>query len=183
MLEIVIPKQEFFNETIEEFLSIKETKLQLEHSLIAVRKWESKWHIPFLQNKDKTQEQLIDYIRCMTITKNVDPLVYYMIPNERLQDIIKYIEDPQTATTIKRAVNDNGRSRNGEIVTAELIYYWMIALNVPVELEKWNLNQLLTLISVVSIKNSPPKKMGKQEAAQRRAELNAARRAKYGSKG
>lgn len=188
MIEVVIPKQhyEFYDEEKEEFLptvDIKETKLQLEHSLISLKKWEQTWHKPFLKDKDKTYDELSDYIRCMTLNHNVDPEVYYWIPNDIVDKVVEYIKDPMTATTIKEnnIVNKQLGSREG--VTAEIIYYWMIALNIPVEFQKWHLNQLLTLIKVVNIKNDKPKKMDKRAAAKERAALNAKRRAEMNSRG
>ena len=178
MLEIVVPGREFFDEDKNEFVSIKPTKLTLEHSLISLSKWESKWEKPFLSS-DKTVPETIDYIRCMTLTQNVDPLVYNALNNENVQSVIKYIEAPMTATKVKSPK----QARNSELVTAELIYYWMIALNIPFECQKWHLNKLLTLIEVCSVKNQPQKKMGKNEILRSNRELNAARRAKYKTKG
>lgn len=182
MLELTIESKELYNEKTNDFINLPTTKLQLEHSLISVYKWESKWHIPFL-GKEKTIPEILDYIRCMTITKNVDLRIYDFIPKAQLVEIIDYINDPMTATKI----NDDGligaQKNKNETVTAELIYYWMITLNVPVEFEKWHLNKLLSLIKVINFKNTPPKKIGKKEAAMQRAQLNAQRRAMYHSKG
>lgn len=189
MLEIVIPEQhyEFFDEIKEEFLppvNIKETRLQLEHSLISLKKWEQKWHKPFLGQNDKTAEEMSDYVRCMTLTHGVDPEVYKWIPNDVLESVIKYIKDPMTATWFS---DDDGKigaqKKPGTVVTAEIIYYWMIALSIPVEFQKWHLNQLLTLIKVVNIKNSKPKKVDKKTAAAERARLNKLRREQHHSKG
>lgn len=182
MLTIVIPKSEKFNEATNEFIYTKEQKLQLEHSLVSLSKWESRWHKPFLSSKktSKTQEEIIDYIRCMTITQNVDPAIYYNLSQENCDRIQAYIDDPMTATTF----NELQKARpSTEIITSELIYYWMIAYNVPVEFEKWHLNRLLTLIKVCSIKNTPPKKMSKREIMSRNAQLNASRRKAHNSKG
>lgn len=183
MKEIVVPDAELFDEDTNTFIHIKGVTLQLEHSLISLRKWEEKWHKPFLKKEEKTTEEIVDYIRCMTLNpKKMDENVYRYIPPDLLKEIIEYIQDPMSATTF----NDSliGAQKNSrEIITAEIIYYWMVAYNIPVEFQKWHLNKLLTLIKVVSIKNSPSKKMGKREAAQQRAALNKARRAKYNSKG
>lgn len=178
MLEIIVPGREFFDEDKNEFVTTKPTKLTLEHSLISLSKWESKWEKPFLSS-DKTVPETIDYIRCMTLTQNVDPLVYNALNNENVQAVIKYIESPMTATKVK----SQKHARNSETVTAELIYYWMIALNIPFECQKWHLNKLLTLIEVCSVKNQPQKKMSKSEILRSNRELNAARRAKYKTKG
>ena len=172
MLQITIPAMnDLWDEWNQQFLSIKETTIQLEHSLLSISIWESKWNKSFINTKDKTEEELIDYIKCMTITKNVDPNVYVCLTAENIQEIVNYINAPMTATIIR----DTGKSSR-EIVTSELIYYWMISLNIPVKFEKWHLNRLITLIKVCSIKNQPPKKMSRGEIMQRNAALNAERK-------
>ena len=178
MLNIVVPDQEFFNEETQEFFTLKGQTLQLEHSLVSLSKWESKWNKPFLSKNEKTSKETIDYIRCMTITQNVKPYIYDMITNENILDINKYIDSPMTATTFNV---QNTPSR--EIVTSEIIYYWMISLNIPLECQKWHLNRLLTLIRVCNLKNAPSKKMSKKEIMSRNAALNAARRKKLNTKG
>lgn len=179
MLEIKIKTTELWDEEKEEFIDPKEETLKLEHSLVSLSKWESKYHKPFITKEQKTRAETIDYIRFMTLNKNVDPDIYYCISNEDMDKINQYIEDPMTATTFSG--KDKGASR--EQITAELIYYWMIALNIPFECQKWHLNKLLTLIRVCNIKNAPPKKMGKNDLMRRNAALNAARRKKFNSKG
>ena len=179
MLRIVIPGQEFWDEEKQEFINTKEQVLQLEHSLISLSKWEAKWCKVFLSKQEKTAEETIDYIKCMTITPNVDPEVYTRLTKENIKEIEDYIEAPMTATYFSS--NDNKQSR--EQATYELIYYWMIALTIPFECEKWHLNRLLTLIKVCNIKNQPPKKMGKREIMSRNAALNAARRKQLNTKG
>ena len=167
-----------FNEKTSEFVYSKETKISLEHSLVSLSKWESRWNKPFLSKDNKTLEETIDYIRCITITQNVDPEVYFRLTDENTNTINKYIESPMTATTF----SDNGHSSR-EIITSELIYYWMISLNIPMECQKWHLNRLLTLIRVCNIKNAPAKKMSRREIMNRNAALNAARRKKLNSTG
>lgn len=179
MLQITIPGQELFDEQRMEFIQTKPTALNLEHSLLSISKWESKWHRPFLGKDPKTTEQSIDYVRCMTLDKNVDPAVYLAIPSAVMRSIREYIDDPMTATTF----NSAGSKPNREIVTSELLYYYMTALDIPFECQKWHLNRLLTLIRVCSIKSQPPKKMSKREVMSRNRSLNAARRARSGSKG
>ena len=178
MLLLTIPPIEMFNEKTSEFVYSKETKISLEHSLVSLSKWESKWNKPFLSKDNKTLEETIDYIRCMTITQNVDPEVYFRLTDENINTINKYIESPMTATTF----SDNGHSSR-EIITSELIYYWMSSLNIPMECQKWHLNRLLTLIRVCNIKNAPAKKMSRREIMNRNAALNAARRKKLNSTG
>lgn len=179
MLKITIPGREMFNEKTQEFFNTKEYTLQLEHSLVSVSKWESKWNKPFLDKKPKSIEETIDYIRCMTITQNISPDVYNNLTQENIDAVNKYIDAPMTATTFS---NNKGKINN-EIITSELIYYWMTALNVPMEAQKWHLNRLLTLIRVCNVKSQPGKKMSKRDIMQRNASLNAARRAKLNSKG
>lgn len=179
MLEIIVPEANLFDEQTQEFISTKEQTLRLEHSLVSMSKWESKWCKPFLSRQEKTYEETIDYIKCMTTTQNVDPYVYRCLTNDNIKRINDYIEAPMTATTFRK---DNGKP-NKEQVTAELIYYWMIALNIPFECQKWHLNRLLTLIRVCSIKNQPPEKVNKNEIMKRNAALNAERRKRLNTKG
>lgn len=180
MLKIVIPIcPEGWDEEKQEFVEPKYQTLQLEHSLVSISKWESKWCKPFLSKDPKTNEETIDYVKCMTLTPNVDPDVYNHLTIRNLEAINKYIEAPMTATIIYETKHGG----NSETVTSELIYYWMIALNIPFECQKWHLNRLLTLVRVCNIKNQPPKKMSKSEIMRRNAELNAARRKELNTKG
>ena len=180
MLEIVIPETEQWDEVNQEFITSNRQILRLEHSLVSLSKWESKWKKPFLSNKEKTYEETIDYIKCMTLTQNVNDTVYNLLDKDNIEKINKYIGDPMTATTFKEDPNKKG---GREIITSELIYYWMISLNIPFECQKWHLNRLLTLIKVCGIKNQPPKKMGKKDVMSRNAALNAARRKQMNSRG
>ena len=180
MLQITIPATEQWDEAKEEYVYTKERTLQLEHSLVSLSKWESKWCKSFLSNKNITEEETMDYIRCMTLTQNVPKEVYDYIPDSIVEQITAYINAPMTATYFSG--NENKRM-NREIVTSELIYYWMIALNIPFECQKWHLNRLLTLIRVCNIKNTPPKKRSKRSIMSRNAALNAARRQQLGSSG
>ena len=181
MLRIEIPiNPEGWDEKRQEFVKPKTQILQLEHSLVSLSKWESKWCKPFFSNEEKSYEEVLDYIKCMTITQNVDPEVYNHLTESNITDINNYINAPMTATTF---TNDKGRGNNREIITSELVYYWMIALNIPVEFQKWHINRLLTLIRVCEIKNSPQKKMSKNEIMSRNAALNEARRKKLNSRG
>lgn len=180
MLTITIPAAEQWDEKNQQFISTKEQTLQLEHSLVSLSKWESKWCKPFLSSKEKTLEEIIDYVKCMTLTPNVKPEVYNFLTNSNIDQINKYIEAPMTATWF--AKDKTGRS-SSEQVTSELIYYWMIALNIPFECQKWHLNRLITLIKVCNIKNQPAKKMSKRDIMSRNAALNAARRKQLNTKG
>lgn len=185
MLQITIPEssKEIFVDETQEFVTIHEkaVTLQLEHSLISLSKWESKWHKRFYSDEEMTFEETLDYIRRMTLTPNVKPEVYLRLTKENVDAIMNYIHDPMTATTF--ADRNSPKKIGGEKVSAELIYYWMIALNIPFECQKWHLNRLITLIRVCEVKNTPPKKMNKSEIISRNAALNAARRKKLGTKG
>lgn len=181
MLRIEVPiSPEGWDSKKQEFIEPKVQVLQLEHSLISMSKWESKWCKPFLTNEDKTIEETLDYIKFMTLTPNVNPDVYLHITRANMKEITDYIEAPMTATTFSE--DKNGKTKR-EIITAELIYYWMIALNIPFECQKWHLNKLLTLIRVCNIKNAPPKKRSQKETNSHYEALNAARRKKLNSKG
>ena len=182
MLLITIPlSPEGWDEQKQEFVEPKTVTLQLEHSLVSLSKWESKWHKAFLSKKDKTEEETLDYIKCMTLTQHVDPEVYNYLTHENIDQINKYIENPMTATVFSE--RPSGGKGSNEVITAELIYYWMIALNIPFECRKWHLNKLLTLVRVCEIKNAPPKKMSKRDLMSRNAKLNAARRQQHNSRG
>ena len=180
MITITIPATEAFDEIKGEFIYTKEQTLQLEHSLISISKWESKWRKSFISNDEKTTEEIIDYVKCMTLNPSVDDSVYRCLTKDNMKTINDYIDAPMTATTFFE--EKNGK-RNREVITSELIYYWMIALNIPFECQKWHLNRLLTLVRVCNVKNQPPKKMSKKDIMSRNASLNAARRQKFNSKG
>lgn len=186
MLQITIPAveaSELWDEKNMQFIPIparKEQALQLEHSLVSLSKWESKWCKPFFSKEEKTIDETLDYIRCMTINKNVDIDVYRYIDDETLKRITDYIYAPMTATTINEPKTARKKQ---QIVTSELIYYWMIANQIPFECEKWHLNRLITLIRVCNAENTPPKKTSKKELMSRYAAMNAANRKKFNSKG
>lgn len=178
-LELVIPENEYYNRDTREFISIPEQHLRLKHSLVSISKWEAKWKIPFLSKQPKTREQSLDYIKIMTITQNVNPLVYEFLPDNIMGKIQQYIDDPMTATVIKTQSKPGGQ----KVITSEVIYSWMVSYNISKEYEKWHLNRLLTLIQILNIENSPKKKMGKNSVYQRNQALNDARRAKAHSRG
>lgn len=181
MLSITIPKQRLWNEATEQFINIPQKTLQLEHSLVSLSKWESKWGKPFLDEKTaKTAEETLDYVRCMTLTQNVDPVVYYGLTPENFDEIDRYIQAPMTATWFS---DKNNKRYSRQIITAELIYYWMVAQQIPFECQKWHLNRLITLIRVCAEMNQPKKNMSKRDIMAQNAALNAARRARLHSKG
>lgn len=178
MLDVYVEESEQYNEETNEFITVKPQTLKLEHSLVSISKWESKWHKPFLSSDNKTLEEIFDYIKCMTINQ-VNPFIYDALTERNYNDIQQYINDPMTATTVK----DIPGQRNNEVVTSELIYYWMVALQIPFECEKWHINRLLTLIKVCNAKNQPSKKMSRRDILNQNRLLNQARRSKYHTKG
>ena len=185
MLLIIIPgiEDEEWDEINNEFIYHTLTKpqvLHLEHSLISLSKWESKWSKSFFSKEEKTKEEIVDYIRFMTLDKNIDPLVYNRLTEGNLKDVMNYIDAPMTATTFPNSDDKTVKKRR---ITSELIYYWMIACGIPFECERWHLNRLLTLIRVCNTENAPSKKLSPREAAMRNAERNAARRKKWKSRG
>lgn len=183
MLTITVPSIEAWDEKKEEFVIVeKETTIVLEHSLVSISKWESKWHKPFLNNnQEKTNAELIDYVRCMTVTKNIKPDVYFRLSKENLDDISSYIDDTMTATWFSDDKKKKPTIR--EIITSEVIYYWMVQFNIPFECEKWHLNRLLTLIRVCNAKLKKPEKRSNREMLASRAALNAARKKKLNTRG
>lgn len=155
-------------------------RLRLEHSLVSLRKWESKWHKSFFSTVENSPEEILDYIQYMTLDKNVDPSVYDRITSEIQQSIVDYINNPMTATTFS---DEKKNKRSKRRVTAELIYYWMFSYGIPIECEKWHLNQLLVLIRVFNAENAPGRKLSKREQAAQNAALNASRRKMWHTKG
>lgn len=180
MLQIVTPEVESFNNETNTFIiDFKPQTLQLEHSLVSLSKWESTWCKPFLVKGDKTQAESVDYVRCMTLTQNVDPRIYEHLSQENIDAVTRYIDAPMTATTFFTPNTGHGN----EIITSEIIYYWMIALNIPFECQKWHLNRLLTLIKVCTLKNQPTKKLSQAEMIERNRALNEMRRKQLNSRG
>lgn len=180
MLQISVPGGEVFDEKTSEFITVAPTVLRLEHSLVSISKWEAKWKKPFLEDKPKTAEQTLDYIRCMTLNQNVDENIYRVLSAELMQKISDYISEDQTATWF----NEKKKPPSREVVTSELIYYWMTAHNIPFDCQKWHLSRLLTLIRICNVKNDPnQKKMSKSEIYSQNRKLNAARRKARNSRG
>lgn len=182
MIRISTPTGDFYDERTQEFVVIEGESILLEHSLRSLAKWEAKWKKPFLSKEQKTKRETIDYVRCMSLTPGVDPRIFELLSDSDLAAINRYINDPMTATTFGKSKNCGPPSR--EIVTAELIYYWMVALQIPFECQDWHLNRLLTLIHVCEIKNQPKKK-GKMDrnALAERNRINEARKARLGTTG
>lgn len=180
MLRITVLGSELFDEESSTFTTVGDFDLDLEHSLLSVSKWESKFKKPFLSNEDKTLEETLYYIAAMIITPNYPIDTLLRLSKENFMEINDYIESSESATTFGQMPD---RKVRGEIVTSELIYYWMVAFNIPFECEKWHLNRLFSLIRICNVKNSPQKKMSRSEIAARNRELNAQRRARLGTSG
>ncbi len=182
MLIINIPLQEGYDETTGKIVVTESFKLEMEHSLVSLSKWESFFEKPFLAKKEKTPEETLWYIKeAMTVTPNVPPGIYDRFTPENVEAINKYISAKMTATWFSEKESKRG---NSEIITAEVIYSWMISLNIPFEpCERWHLNRLLTLVRVCTEQNKQPKKMSKAELLARQRQLNEQRRKKYGSRG
>lgn len=180
MIVIDIPENEYYDSVTEMFITIPAKRVKLEHSLVAISKWESKWLKPFLGPGDKTMEQKLDYISFMILDEDEPTSIVNMMTESNLKSIIDYIESPMTATTIKQSKSSKV---SREIITSELIYYWMISFNIPFECEYWHLNRLLMLINVCNVKNTPPKKASTKDILTRNRELNAARRKALGTSG
>lgn len=180
MLRITIPEQEVFNEATNEFEILNSFDLELEHSLFSLSKWESEFEVPFLSTEEKTPEQILGYAYHMIISPGVSREVILRFSQENLETINRYIEAKNTATKFGEMPKRSGR---GETITAELIYYWLVAFNIPFECEHWHLNRLFSLIRICNIKNQPAKSRSRQEIAARNRQLNEERKAKFGTRG
>lgn len=180
MLIITVPGAEVFNEVEGTFSTINDTTLELEHSLLSLSKWESEFQKPFLSKAEKSNEETLAYVRCMITTPDYDPDIIYKMSRANFAQINDYIESKQSATTFTIAPNKKGPS---EIITAELIYYWMVSFKIPFETESWHLNRLFSLIRLCSIKGSKPEQMSKREISEHNRKLNEARRAELNTKG
>lgn len=185
MLQVTIPERELWDSKKEEFVIFKGQTITLEHSLVSISKWESKWQKPFLTKGSKTAEELRDYIRCMTITQNVNSLAYLCLTPQNIDEITAYIDSSMTATTFS---DTNKKPIIKQTITSELIYYWMIQAGIPFECEKWHINRLLTLIHVCGAENerldpSKKSKMPKGKQAMHYADLNRARLKAMNTKG
>ena len=181
MLTIKIPiVAEGWDEEKQEFVEPIEQVLELEHSLVSLSNWESKWCKSFIDSKDKTEEESLDYIRCMTLTPNVHPDIYYLLTDENVEEINKYINAPMTATTVK---NIGGGKKRNSFITAEVIYDWMITLGIPLYRETWHINRLVTLIQVRSAKNQPAKKQSRADIVRSQHDINEANKKYFNTKG
>lgn len=180
MLEIMVGSVESYNDSLQEFTWEGGTAIQLEHSLVSLSKWEQEFEKPFLSTEEKTDEELFTYVRMMTLTPDVPPEIYFKLSEKNINEINDYINKKMTATWFSDSPN---APPSREIITAELIYYWMTVFNIPFECQYWHLNRLFTLIRVCNIKSGKPKKMSRAEIAQRNRELNEQRKAQLKTKG
>ncbi len=180
MLEIVVPGPEMFNEITNEYYTKGDVTLELEHSLVSLSKWEQKYEKPFLDTKEKTTEEVLDYVKMMCLTTNVPEEIFQKLSDVNILAINGYLDAKMTATWFS---DQPGAPQSKEIITSELIYYWMISFEIPFECEHWHLNRLFTLIRVCNIKSSKPKKMSRAEIAQRQRDLNAQRKKQLGTTG
>lgn len=179
MLKIIVG-EEGFNESTQEFETINPVVLCFEHSLVSLSKWESEFERPFLSTKGFTEEEVWGYIKAMLLTPNVPDEVLAKMSTENHQAIQNYIDSRQSATTFGVMPETSGKA---ETITSELIYYWMVAFDIPWEAETWHINRLFSLIRICNIKNSKPKKQSTHEARLQRAKLNAERRERLGTRG
>lgn len=180
MLRLTITGGEFFDEESSTFTQTPDYEIELEHSLLSLSKWESKFQKPFLSSTDKTSSEILSYIKLMVVDDNVDEKVFLKLSQENLISINEYINSSQSATTFGSMPQSRGR---GEVITSELIYYWLVAFNIPFECETWHLNRLFSLIRICNIKNSKPQKMNRQEAFERNRQLNEQRKAQLNTSG
>lgn len=180
MLQITVPGVEMFNESSKEFFTHGDFVLELEHSLVSLSKWESIFEKPFLGKDEKSTEEVVAYIKAMVLTPEVPEEVFHKLTEDNIRAINDYIDAKMSATWF---AEQPGAPKSREIITAELVYYWMIVFQIPFECQHWHLNRLFTLIRICNIKQSKPKKMSRSEIAARNRELNAQRRAQLGTKG
>jgi len=176
----MLQEEEYYNEETETFETVETVEIELEHSLISLSKWESKFKRPFLSPDPKTSDEILYYIESMIISPIHPSNTFELLTQKTIDKINEYIESSESATTFGKMPDRKGR---GEVITAELIYYWMVAFNIPFECEYWHLNRLFALIRICNIKNSPQKKMSRNEISQRNRELNAVRKAQYNTNG
>ncbi|QED11522.1 hypothetical protein PP914_gp032 [Arthrobacter phage Qui] len=182
MLTLIIPPNEAYDERANEFIKSPEVELELEHSLVSLSKWEAIWEKPFLGTEAKSAEETMSYVHCMTLTPDIPPEITQRLTNDHLTQINKYIDAKMSATWFNERATQ-GRPKSREIITSELIYYWMIAHTIPFECQYWHLNRLFTLIKVCNAKNAPEKKMSKNEMLAQRNKLNAQRKAELKTSG
>lgn len=184
MFVLNIKEKVLWNEKDQEFVTISPYTIKIEHSLLSIRKWESKWHKPFMTQTQKTQAEQKDYVRCMTIGYELPEEVYATLDAQEMNEVFTYMNEPMTATWFSENDQKQAKSKMGsETVTYEIVYYWMSKLNIPYDCEKWHINSLMTLIKVSMLKEQPSKKMSKRDVMSQNRALNEQRKAKMKSKG
>lgn len=183
MITLKIKGRELFDEKTQSFIQTEDTILELEHSLVSISKWEAKYKRPFISKEQKTREEILNYIKFMTITQNVDDAIYNCLDYKAYNAIQNYLEDTQTATWFTERPGARRGGSTGEQITSELVYYWMVAYRIPFETQYWNFNRLMTLIRICSVKQEAPKKRGRRDILNQQSALNAARRKRLGTKG
>lgn len=182
MLAITVPAVDYYDESSQTFLEKKSVTLRLEHSLFSISKWESIWETPFLVDKEKTRGQTLSYIYCMSLDE-VDPEVFNRLTTENLKSINEYINSKRTATWFSQAPGSATPKRSQEVITSELIYYYMVAFQIPFECQYWHIERLFTLIKICNEKQTPPKKMSRREILARNRQLNAQRKSQLNTRG
>ena len=180
MLTIIVPGTEFYDDITKEFMTKNDVVIELEHSLVSLSKWESEYEKPFLSSDEKTEEEILSYVKAMVLTQKIPPEVFSRFTKDNWDKINDYINAKNSATWFNEPKSAN---RSSETITAELVYYWMIAFQIPFECQYWHLNRLFTLIKICNAKNAKPKKMSRNEIAQRNRELNEQRKAQYNTRG
>lgn len=137
----------------------KVVRLQFEHSLRSLSKWESKNKIAFLAGREKTPAQMVDYYRCMLLSPEDPDLVYLLDPSQ-MEELTNYINENQTASSVP---NEGPTQYNPETTTSELVYFWMTALKINWEAQDWHFSRLMMLVQITSYKQQPPKKRNPRE--------------------
>ncbi len=180
MLTLTVGGTESYNEQTDKFVFVGGTQLQLEHSLVSLSKWESQHEKPFLGKGDKSPEEIFDYVRCMALDEETPEEIFYQLNEDNFKAVNAYLDKKMTATWFS---NVSAAPRSSEVITSELIYYWMTVFQIPFECQHWHLNRLFTLIRICNEKQAKPKKMSRSEIAQRNRELNERRKKELGTKG
>lgn len=181
MYRLVLPSSEYFDSVNNEFITVPGKTYKLEHSLISVSKWEAKYHRPFLSptKGPNTRQEVLDYISCMSISEEIDPMILRSMSNAKVQEVMEYINNPMTATTFNEKNSNRRKAASNTFMTSEVIYWQMASFGIPYECEKWHLNRLLTLIRVCDEKGQPAKKMSQNDILRQYAGVNAKRRRKH----
>jgi len=180
MLTIIIPEQENYDEATQKFVIAPSVTVQIEHSLASLSKWEGIWEKPFLSDVPKTSKEAGSYIECMVVNTIPEGTLSRLTSSDKSK-ISKHIEAKMTATWFSNIAN---RPPSREIITAEIIYFWLVTLTIPFDpCQDWHLNRLLALVKTCNLKNAPPKKMNTSDAMARQRELNAQRQAQLQTKG